>query len=471
MPLATERTEPAPVAARVDAALWRAWWRAAGEAVAAWADTLDALNVFPVPDRDTGKNLRATLHAGLAALEAERSDAVPVLGRALARGALEGARGNSGTILSQWIRGVVEGLAGADDPGALARALARGAATARAQVLEPVDGTMLTVMEAAARAAAGGTVDAVVKQALAAAEVALAETPGRLSVLARHGVVDAGALGWVLILRAWAGVLAGDPTPPPRPTVAPPPAAAPSAEPVDWAHPYEIQAVLGPGGADIAAVKAAGAAWGDSLVVGHDLDGRIRVHVHTAEPLPVVAALARLGPIRRLEWTDMRPDAAGTPAVVAARAWQPLLRALGLAPLDPAPVHDRPGVVWIAPECPPAAALGVEGIGAAVRATLAYDPEEPWAGARDRLGRLVAGWRDLVITKEARGYRPAGGEPLSLEALAPVVEAWVRSGGSVTVLLGPEVTPEEARWWAVRLPAGDVLTVEESPAWAVLVRE
>lgn len=474
MRLTGERTRPDRLGDVVDAATWRAWWQAAARAVTREAAALDALNVFPVPDRDTGKNLRATVLAAWAALEAAAGRSLPESVRALARGALDGARGNSGTILSQWIRGVAEALAAGTGPEALAAAFRRGAETARCHVAEPAEGTMLTVMDAAARAAAGNTVEQVLTRALAAAETALAETPAQLPVLARAGVVDAGALGWVVILRAWTAVLRGeggdDPVeaasaPEPDPVVEPAPD-----DPAVWAHPYEIQAVL-EAGPEVAAVKAAGGAWGDSLVVGQDLDGRIRVHVHTARPLTVVAALAALGPIRRLEWTDMRPNVPRTLDVVAPAPWRPLLTALGLPSLDPDPAHDRPGVVWVAPDRPPAAALAVGGIGAAIRAALAYDPHEPWEAARTRLERDLADWRDLVVAKEARGYRASGHGRLTLEALGELVDDWLGAGGNVTALLGPEVTPEEARWWEAKLAAGDVQKVPESPAWVVLVRE
>jgi len=118
------REDAAPDA--VDAATWRAWWRAAAEALGREAPALDALNVFPVPDRDTGKNLQATVRAAWAALETFPASSWAESVRAVARGALDGARGNSGTILSQWIRGVAEELLAGPTPGRWARPSAAG---------------------------------------------------------------------------------------------------------------------------------------------------------------------------------------------------------------------------------------------------------------------------------------------------------------------------------------------------------
>lgn len=188
---------------------------------------IDELNVYPVPDGDTGTNLVLTLTSAQQAL----SDAEPPEGgpeamsetahgrtlRVMARGALLGARGNSGVILSQILRGLAEAVA--DLPDVRGKALTRGLATAAdaayQAVANPVEGTVLTVAAAAAEGAAAIDSDelgAVARAAAEAAARALARTPEQLPVLAAAGVVDAGGRGLVVLLDALLAVVTGAPT-------------------------------------------------------------------------------------------------------------------------------------------------------------------------------------------------------------------------------------------------------------------
>lgn len=183
------------------------------------AGEIDALNVFPVPDGDTGTNLHLTLQSSVGALTRgdQRSGLGPTLHR-LARGALLGARGNSGVIVSQLLRGIADGLGSsqaADGP-ALAAALARAADLAYAAVAEPVEGTILTVARAAADAAGAaldaggrGRLEDVARAAAKGAEQALARTPTQLAALARAGVVDAGGRGLCVLLDALLATILG----------------------------------------------------------------------------------------------------------------------------------------------------------------------------------------------------------------------------------------------------------------------
>ena len=204
------------------ARLWGALTRAA---FAARRTEMDALNVFPVPDGDTGTNLYLTIDTALEDVKLAHA-AQGVIARAtlvdearnLSRALLMSARGNSGVIVSQIVAGlsavvIEEGLTELDGA-ALARAVTRGAEMARASVAHPQEGTILTVADAAARAAceaaaAGGDAADVAAAALTAAEVALARTPEQLPALARAGVVDAGGAGCVLMLEALHRVLTG----------------------------------------------------------------------------------------------------------------------------------------------------------------------------------------------------------------------------------------------------------------------
>ncbi|MCI3949974.1 MAG: hypothetical protein K0R11_1908, partial [Acidimicrobiales bacterium] len=184
------------------------------DALRTHAEALDRLNVFPVPDSDTGTNLLRTMDAVVRALPPAGAD-LPAVCRAVTDGALMGARGNSGVILSQVLRGFTGALAAGEDLGA---GLAAAAVAARRAVLEPVEGTVLTVADAAAGAGAGvggSALVEVLEAARVAAADALARTPEQLPVLAEAGVVDAGGAGFLLLLDAALAVVDDRPVPPP----------------------------------------------------------------------------------------------------------------------------------------------------------------------------------------------------------------------------------------------------------------
>jgi DAK2 domain fusion protein YloV len=186
---------------------------------------INRLNVYPVPDGDTGTNMALTLEAVVTELEgvAEGSGLADVC-RAVGHGSLMGARGNSGVILSQLLRGMGERLGTADEggvrPDLLADALSHASDLARRAVVRPVEGTILTVAAAAAEGAktaseSGATLIEVVQGAHAAAADALARTPEMLTVLAQAGVVDAGGAGFLLLLDSFWLVVDGRPLPEP----------------------------------------------------------------------------------------------------------------------------------------------------------------------------------------------------------------------------------------------------------------
>ena len=227
---------------RLDARAARRWALATRAAFAAHRAEIDDLNVFPVPDGDTGTNLYLTLDSALEAARAASQGpdpgAEPTLAgdaAVLARATLLAARGNSGVILSQLVRGLseviaesvssgiegIEGIGGIDGP-TLALAVRRACDRAYASVTRPVEGTILTVAAASASAAelaaaTGSDLYAVAHASLAAARVTLAGTTAQLQSLANAGVVDAGGLGYVLVLEALERVIAGELTTDPSP--------------------------------------------------------------------------------------------------------------------------------------------------------------------------------------------------------------------------------------------------------------
>jgi hypothetical protein len=201
----------------LDAVAVHRWSATALVAIEQHRREIDELNVFPVPDGDTGSNLLHTLRAAdaaLATLDLDTADTAAALA-ALADGAARGAVGNSGFIVSQILRGLAEaaGSASACDGVVLAAGLENGSTLARAAVFNPVDGTILTVARAAAAAARAmcgdGTLAEVVSAAVAAGDAALQRTTAQLADLAAAGVVDAGGRGLVLLLDALAETVTG----------------------------------------------------------------------------------------------------------------------------------------------------------------------------------------------------------------------------------------------------------------------
>ncbi len=257
-------------------------------------DVLDDLNVFPVPDGDTGTNMALTVRSSLTALREAQPGSGAHLSREVIRGAVRGARGNSGVILSQVIRAVVEELTGHHeiDAATYARALERARRLAYEAVAEPVEGTILTALGAAAataRQAVDDGHDLVEASARTCEAVAAAveRTPELLAVLREAGVVDAGARGFEVVLAAVHGHLTGEAPPvhrdSPRHAERRPEAGCHGS----LAHPYEVQYLLDAPDEHAAAVRDGLESLGDSVVVVA-AGGLLNVHVHTAHIGPAI---------------------------------------------------------------------------------------------------------------------------------------------------------------------------------------
>ncbi|MCU1588862.1 MAG: Dak phosphatase [Frankiales bacterium] len=271
----------------LDAPAVRRWCAAGLAALTAARGEIDDLNVYPVPDGDTGTNLQLTMEAVVEAVDAAPSD-MSATTKAMAHGALMGARGNSGVILSQLLRGFAEVLCEDDPAGSecLQRALIRAAELGYAAVATPVEGTVLTVArEAAAAAAELGPADlaAVVKAAAAGATAALARTTEQLPQLKAAGVVDAGGRGLCVLLDALEQVVTGAVRSAAGPLLLVPrdrSGLASAREAGSDEFDYEVQFLLRDATDDaVASMKEALGGLGDSLaVVG--ADGLHNVHVH-----------------------------------------------------------------------------------------------------------------------------------------------------------------------------------------------
>lgn len=287
----------------LSAAALRRWCAASVDALNYYREEIDALNVYPIPDGDTGTNLLLTLRGAADLLRRELPDGAAATAAVMARGALLGARGNSGIIVSQVLRGLAEGLAAAATaPGGevLADGLARAVTLAYGAVAEPVEGTVLTVARAAAEAAKRAGSDelaVVVAAAASAAAVALQETPGQLPALARAGVVDAGGRGLVVLLDALVGVVTGSSVvhpPPARPT-RDTRALERARESGSAEFGYEVQYLLSAESLAVQAMRAELALLGDSLVVVGSGDGLWKVHVHVNDVGAAIEAGVRAG--------------------------------------------------------------------------------------------------------------------------------------------------------------------------------
>ncbi|MBF6296449.1 DAK2 domain-containing protein [Nocardia amamiensis] len=270
-------------------------------------EEINALNVFPVPDADTGTNLLATMRAAVHAAQAAAANsddgAVHTVAAAMAHGATVGARGNSGIILSQVLRGVAEAVRGGPlTADRLRDALARASELVREALSVPIEGTILTVLDCAAAAAATCPDQTLGDVALAAADgaaKALGDTPFQLGVLRAAGVVDAGARGLVVLLDSLVSVTRGEA--PTRPEYPRAPAAAMRSAPADAEPRYEVMYLLADADeAKVAALRARLAELGDSVVVVGDGDRSWSAHVHCADAGAAVEAGIAAGTLSRI---------------------------------------------------------------------------------------------------------------------------------------------------------------------------
>ena len=319
--------------ADLDSSTIREWAYAALDALEDARARIDSLNVFPVPDGDTGTNVYLTMEAACTAVDAAISESRTraAAAAAMARGALLGARGNSGVILSQILRGTgdVLGELPEDHPvdgAAIARLLRRGADLAYAAVARPVEGTILTVARAAADAAQeavdSGVTDTaeVLARASENARAALERTPELLESLRMAGVVDAGGQALVVVLDSLSEVVEGIRRPrsiAPRAVVTP----IEDRPSIDYDGPaYEVMYLLDAEESAIAGLRASLDALGDSLViVGGDRLWNVHVHVDDAGAA-VEAGMAAGHPYRlRITYlhTDDHAESAQARAIVA----------------------------------------------------------------------------------------------------------------------------------------------------------
>jgi len=287
-------------------------------------ELINRLNVYPVPDGDTGTNMALTIESVIAEVSALDSPDLDAACKAIAHGSLMGARGNSGVILSQLLRGITEGLnCPSSHPGPieLSDALTIADKLAREAVMRPVEGTILTVARGAAvgaRAAAdkGQPLLAVAEASRAGAAEALARTPSLLPVLELAGVVDAGGTGYLLLFDALLSVMDGRPMPlppeAPTTTFGPLNPETPGTAPLVVSDAdaalaglrYEVMYLLEAPDETIPPFKEVWAGLGDSIVVVGG-DGLWNCHIHTDDIGACIEASLDAGRPRNVRVTDL----------------------------------------------------------------------------------------------------------------------------------------------------------------------
>lgn len=450
--------------------------------MAEWADAcvrsldvlcadINGINVYPVADSDTGSNLLHTVTGARDALRARAG--ADQAGRALgvlAQGAVHAARGNSGVILSQVLRGFAESAgadcASLDGPG-LTAALIRADSVATAAVARPVEGTMLTVLHAAAESASdpavsSGTTAEVATVAAASAARALERTPDQLPVLASAGVVDAGGRGLLAVLDALVAILTGQAAEPRHALAVPARCDTPPALPGSPAvHTWEVMYLLDGVTAvpdSLAALRSSLSALGDSVTVAGDGAGSHAVHVHCGDIGAAIEAGLAVGRPHRVRVEPLLsrpPEEVATPgrdravvAVVHGDELAALIRAEGVPVLA-----VGTGATPTAEEL-----LGLITETAAGHVTVLPGGMELTVSADRVAGHAMLEERDVVVVPCA--------SPVQVLAALAVHDISRRINDDVVAMAEAaaatrrgelRVAAEEALTWAGRAHAGDVL--------------
>jgi DAK2 domain fusion protein YloV len=326
------------------------------EALKSHQVAINRLNVYPVADGDTGTNMALTLDAVAAELEAlDDPLTMPDVCKAVSHGSLMGARGNSGVILSQLLRGIADRWTKGETagPSEVADALVVASDLARRAVVRPVEGTILTVAHAAGAGAVvaceqGDGLVGVLETARSAAADALARTPEMLEVLARAGVVDAGGTGYLLLMDALLSVADGRPVPEPDPETSRP---FPVERGPGWVSHragdlghanqlrYEVMYLLHAPDDAIDAFREVWAGLGDSIVVVGG-NGLWQCHIHTDEIGPAIEAALDAGRPTAIRVTDLQEQ-------VEEERWVRESVDAIVGPGEPAGPRPRTGVVAV----------------------------------------------------------------------------------------------------------------------------
>lgn len=417
---------------------------------------INALNVFPVPDSDTGSNMAHTMEAAVAEVEKGGGD----VAAALAMGAVRGARGNSGMVLSQVLRGVAEATVDSTIDGAIfAASLMHAVELVDRAIAEPVEGTVITVLRCAAETAEStarqpeSSFHGVVAETISAAQKALAETPSQLPELRAAGVVDAGGAGLVILLEALLAEIEG--------TTSHAPESMPEAV-------TELEVVFLFEG-DSAALKEKIAPLGTSLVIAQASDDSASIHIHSTQAGKVIETAFAAGSVSNLrlealpETSAPRGDtgAGHTRTVYAAVPAGPvaeLVQSAGVTVLQPGEKIHAAGediVLSSGLEEHATAAHTVEisSLAAGLAAISVYEPDNADTAAvvesmRDAAQSMrvahPTGETEAAIAKTCRQLLAAGGEQVTV--ISPLAisqeELAAELGVDVVALQVPDIPTE-----------------------------
>lgn len=468
-------TEPGTL----DPALLADALRSATDWLGVYTEEVNALNVYPVPDGDTGTNMHLTMQSVRTVLDTTDMTGMAQVARAMAYGSLLGARGNSGVILSQILKGFADSLRETErlDGAAFVRALEQGSTTGYAGVMTPVEGTILTVAREAAQGARealdqdrGLTVGDALRAALAAGRASLARTPELLPILRQAGVVDSGGQGFLYVLDGMLARLDGRPLPA-APTVQSYAAESFENEEFGYCTEFLLEDVRLP----IEQVRQLVEPFGDSLlVVG--AEGFVKGHIHTDQPDALLATVARHGRMVRSKVEDMAAQhteilamagaasrieapAVGLVAVASGEGLVRVFRSLGARVVsggqtqnpsvqdiaDAVGSLEAPDVivlpnnknVLLAAEQAREVVVGktvhvvpTRTLGQGLGAALAFDPGADLAGLADSMAASAARVTTLEVTRASRDATIDGRPILENEVIGLVDDQLVMSGGT-----------------------------------------
>ncbi|MGW4523307.1 DAK2 domain-containing protein [Amycolatopsis sp. NPDC004378] len=437
----------------LDTAAVSAWATGCVRSLASLRPAIDEINVYPVADSDTGSNMLFTMTGAAKELEAAQpKDAAEAL-KVLARGAVASAKGNSGVILSQVVRGLADRAEGDLDGPWLAAALGHADEVATGAVSRPVAGTILTVLHAVATAVRGDTrsLGEVAREAAHEAAHALEKTPLQLPALAKAGVVDAGARGLVAVLDALVGVLTGAAIEQEHALEV---HAIPQAEAYAWEVMYLLDGVDEQG---LPTLRKELSGLGDSVTVAGDGSGSHAVHVHCADIGAAIEAGLALGRPRKIRVeplltpTPIEPGGGIDRTVVAVVHGGPLaelLRAESI-PVLAVPEGETPSVEDVISLLNEAAGRHVTVLPGGVALTAAVDTAA---------GHAMAGDRDVVVIPCV--------SPVQVLAALAVHDAGRRTNDDVVAMAEAaaatrrgelRIAQEESLTWVGRAQSGDVV--------------
>jgi uncharacterized protein len=443
-------------------------------------DEVDALNVFPVPDGDTGTNMLLTLQSAVEAIRDLDEADLSQVARHAAHGALMGARGNSGVILSQVLRGFATGVgsSAAVDARGLASALNEGAAVAYRAVIKPTEGTMLTVareaaIAATARAASTDDLIETVRAAAEAARAAVERTPEQLKILRDAGVVDAGGFGLQVILEGFLKRIRGEDLAhleKPAHQHARPRAVVTPGE--GWGYCTEF--IISGEDLPVDEVRREIVRRGESALVVGD-DAAIKVHVHTHEPAAIISYASGIGTLSRLKVDDMsaqhhrlhgegqRPEGArkqlAVVAVASGEGFRRILESLGvdavvaggqsvnpstqdlLAAVEAAPATDvlllpnNRNVILAAEQVPPLSAKRVRVVPSlslpqGISALLAFDFSLDLEANAQAMIRALSRVRTIEVTRAIRDSDVDGLAIVAGDVISVLDDRVVAAGGT-----------------------------------------